>query len=558
MLTHTQPNHLLHYPPSQFLNDMLRGICLEIQPLDSMIERFEKSYQIIESILRNAPEGSIIHKIDLRVFVQGSLLTDTVVKPIHQDELDLDVVILFELNHNEVEPRAIQDEIFNLLKADERYRDKVERKSRCVTIQYKTNFHIDLMPALPEFMGYENDSILVPHKKGPNLYFWQSSNPVGINKWLIEIENRYHLDSIQKSIKLAEASIEVSPFPAPKKYKSNLRYIIQLLKRARDHYFKDDEEVKKIARSIALLVLAGTHYKPSGGSLLSELLHVVSKIDEATSNYMNLHVYNPLHSDRDNCQKEDFAEKWRQNKDLYQKFREWIVALKSELEEIYSLRDKSYNEYVDKLKKIFNATPVETLLNQYGEKVKLAQNSGKASINSSGTLLFGAGAGASIPAPKAQSFGDERKEKYFRCERVQGKLPLYAHVEKMRRDFPQFKMSYVKGERDTVRWIGEVQPELFGDKYTISISYKDGYHPIVKVLSHDVGKYSKHLYPQNKLCLYHPYEGEGRWRMNEPISSKIIPLTVLWLIQWEIYRKTGKWNGDEFPHGDPSQLEGAA
>lgn len=95
------------HPPSYFLDDLLKGICLKIQPLESMIERFESSYKIVEDILRNAPAGSIINKIDLKVFVQGSILTDTVVKPIHQDELDLDVVILFKLDHREVNPRAV-------------------------------------------------------------------------------------------------------------------------------------------------------------------------------------------------------------------------------------------------------------------------------------------------------------------------------------------------------------------------------------------------------------------------------------------------------------------
>ena len=127
----------------------------------------------------------------------------------------------------------------------------------------------------------------------------------------------------------------------------------------------------------------------------------------------------------------------------------------------------------------------------------------------------------------------------------------------MRKDFPNFKMTFLKGQRKTVRWIGKVQPETFGDRYTISITLKEGYHPVVKVLSHDVSG-SKHLYPDNRLCLYHPYEGEKRWKQNETVSSKIVPLTIMWLIQSEVYRKTGKWNGDEFPHRNPLDFERVA
>lgn len=556
MLELHRPTRLIDHHPNFFLDDMLKGICLKIQPLESMIERFESSYKIVEDILRSAPAGSIIHKVDLKVFVQGSILSDTVVKAIHQDEHDLDVVILFKLDHREVNPRAVQDEIYKLLMADDRYKDKVVKKSRCVTIQYNTNFHIDLMPALPEFLNFEDDWILVPHKLSENLYDWQSSNPVGLNKWLTDLEKSYRMDSM-RSIVLNEASIEVSPFPKPKRYKSNIRYIIQLLKRARDHYFKDDPDAKKIARSIALLVLTGTHYRPASGSLISELLYVVSKIEDATSNYLDIHVYNPLHLNREDKDREDFAEKWRQDRDLYLKFRKWVKSLREDLQEIYIQRDGSYNQYVDKLKELFHATPVDTLLNEYGDNTRNLQNAGKVSVSpATGTLLYGVGGG--IPAPKAKSFGNNTSKEFFKCEKAAVKLPIYAHIEKMRRDFPNFKMSLVKGQRNTVCWVGEVQPELFGDIYKVSVTYKDGYHPAVKILSHDVGKRPKHVYSGNKLCLYHPYAGEGRWKMNEPISSKIIPLTILWIIQWEIWKKTGRWNGDEHPHGDPANLVSAA
>lgn len=555
MLDLNRPIKLMDRSPDYFLDTFLKGICLKIQPLDSMIERFQKSYQIVEDILRNAPEGSIIHKIDLKVFVQGSILSNTVVKPIHKDELDLDVVILFKLDHKEVNPRAVQDEIYKLLKADGRYKDKVEKKSRCITIQYKTAFHIDLMPALPEFLDFEDDWILVPHKLSEGLYDWQSSNPIGINKWLTGIEERFRMDSLDE-IKLSNASIEVEPFPQPTKYKSNIRYIIQLLKRARDHHFKEDEDCKKIARSIALLVLTGTHYRPVGGSIIAELRFVVEQIIEATSDFTNLHVYNPLHLDREPKDREDFAEKWRQNPEVYLKFRAWTKSLKDDLDELYEMRGESYSKYVNKLKKLFNEGPVDNLLNEYADNRRKMQNAGKLGVSgATGAILGSSNSNASTPIPKAKSFGGKARE-FFPCESCENKLPFFAQVEKMRRDFPNFKSTFLKEQRRTIRWIGEVQPEVFGDKYKISITFKDGHHPVVRVLSHDVSG-SKHLYPENRLCLYHPYKGENRWQQNETISSKIVPLTIMWLIQSEVYRNTGKWNGDEFPHGNPSQLERA-
>ena len=118
------------------------------------------------------------------------------------------------------------------------------------------------------------------------------------------------------------------------------------------------------------------------------------------------------------------------------------------------------------------------------------------------------------------------------------------------------KSSLVKGQRNTVCWIGEVQPELFDDACKVSVTYRDGFYPVLKILSDDVGKFPKHIYPENALCLYHPHD-DYRWKMNEFISSKIIPLTISWIVKREIWKKTETWNEDEFPHGELFQMVGA-
>jgi len=506
-----------------------------------MLGKFEDSYKVIEKILKSAPEDSIIHQIDLRVFVHGSLLSNTTVRPIHKDEIDLDIVILFKLDHQTVNPQAVQDEIYNLLAADERYKKIIERKSRCIRIQYKSNFHIDLMPALPEFQSSHSNWIMVPHEVTEGNFTWQLSNPMDLNEWLKGREQRF--DSlILNEDGIKRGDVEVVPMPDQTVEKSNLLYIIQLLKRSRDHHFKGDEDAKKIARSIALLVLAGTHYQWCGNNLILELISVVDLIEQKTANYLDLHVYNPVQLHLPKEEREDFAEKWRQDKALYDQFREWILHLQQELEMLFTLRASSLTDYAEILKKLFHENCVIDAYNDMGEDLRKAQDTHSLSVTSKGAMA--AVAAGTVMVKPARAFGRNFPE-FMACEPVKKSLPLFAQMERMRVLFPQFKTKHRNG---VVEWTGAVAPWEGGPEYVLRITLKQGYHPNIQVISHDIGEYCKHTYPGKRLCLYHPYDSEERWREDEFIAEKIVPWSVSWLAYWNIWKVTGHWHGDEFPH----------
>lgn len=77
---------------------------------------------------------------------QGSFALGTIIKPVKERaEFDADIQIV--MNHNSSwEAKDYIDAIYDTLKENGNYKDKIRRKTRCVTIEYAGDFHLDVVP----------------------------------------------------------------------------------------------------------------------------------------------------------------------------------------------------------------------------------------------------------------------------------------------------------------------------------------------------------------------------------------------------------------------------
>jgi len=83
------------------------------------------------------------------VTAQGSVRQGTSIKPV--DDNDFDVDLLFEMKmFDDWEPKDYLENLHNVFKETERYKDIVDKrgKSRCVTLDYESDFHIDIVPCI--------------------------------------------------------------------------------------------------------------------------------------------------------------------------------------------------------------------------------------------------------------------------------------------------------------------------------------------------------------------------------------------------------------------------
>ena len=78
---------------------------------------------------------------------QGSYTLRTIIRPVNVSEYDIDV-LLFMKYEQAKEPVEYIEDVFRCLQREHDYTDKVRRKTRCVTISYAGDFHLDIVPCV--------------------------------------------------------------------------------------------------------------------------------------------------------------------------------------------------------------------------------------------------------------------------------------------------------------------------------------------------------------------------------------------------------------------------
>ena len=281
---------------------------LDIPP--SRLQDAIDKYEAVGRFLSEDP--SSLAKYDPDVHPHGSLATGTCVKPIGRDEFDLDTVCLMAIpaTLSQAEAKRIVGSRF---KEDKTYEDMLEEKKRCWCLNYANQFHMDVLPAKPDYAVH--GSILVPDKK---LSCWMPSNPRGYAEWFL-IQAQRSADG-QRGARL-EARASVEPISAPAaRARFPLQKAVQLLKRHRDVMFQKRPDKDRAPISIIITTLAGRAYEGQESVLLT-MKHLIARMPEfiEVDNLGRAWIRNPTRPD------ENFAEKWHSEPACQQAFNEWMV-----------------------------------------------------------------------------------------------------------------------------------------------------------------------------------------------------------------------------------------
>lgn len=147
----------------------------------------------IETITTFLQCNDVFGDIFINTQPQGSFRQETIIKPVDAD-LDFDVDMLFEVDEVDGwEPKDYLVKLSEEFKKTERYKNIVDTKGkeRCVTIDYESDFHIDIVPAIKK-----GDSYLIMNKTtnqfeptdGDGYAEWfTSKNDLTGNKYLIKV-----------------------------------------------------------------------------------------------------------------------------------------------------------------------------------------------------------------------------------------------------------------------------------------------------------------------------------------------------------------------------------
>lgn len=94
---------------------------------------------------------------------------------------------------------------------------------------------------------------------------------------------------------------------------------------------------------------------------------------------------------------------------------------------------------------------------------------------------------------------------------------------------------------------GEIQPDPACNTYKVRIEYLAGNQPQVYIKSPELIESNQiHVYREGFLCLFDP--SETRWKDNMKLSEYTIPWLVEWILYYELWLLTGKWEGPESSH----------
>ena len=313
--------------------ELLARIAQELELNQTRVENMERAYENVLEVLKK--DEIFFKELDIELYAQGSVRTQTTVKPINGGDFDLDTVLHIYDIYSKFDPTKIYNALVRVIENDSYYKEICEKKDRCVRLNYKGDFHIDILPGCM-IVPDDKEKLAIPEKK---LNSWSSGNPKGFANWFLEIarsQNQFMLKAFSATL---VAKVEAEPLPDSTMYeKTPLQRAVQLVKRYRDVYFQDkDFRVS----SIVITTLMGRAY--GGESSIYETIdNALIKIQQNYSRSLEqgyrFKVFNPVDD------QEDFTDSWTD--DDYRSFFQFIKDLYTRWELLKGEFSKSGEEYV--------------------------------------------------------------------------------------------------------------------------------------------------------------------------------------------------------------------
>ena len=173
----------------EYFDDFLKNtVNLNDGRLDLLDERVEAITGFLES-------SDVFKDNFIDVIPQGSYAHKTIIRPVQEnDEFDADILLYL----GEVEGWKAADyveKLYSCFRGSHIYREKASRKTRCVTIDYANDFHVDVVPYLER---HSEKYVTNRHEDR-----FELTNPEGYNAWLDE-QNRTASRHLVKVIRLVK------------------------------------------------------------------------------------------------------------------------------------------------------------------------------------------------------------------------------------------------------------------------------------------------------------------------------------------------------------------
>ncbi len=323
---------------------------------DSAYDKARKRYEDLGEWFDR--DESAVSGNNPHIFPQGSFRLGTAIRPLDEsEEYDLDLAC--KLRDGISKDSYTQETLKKLIGIElEAYRkargikNELEPKHRCWRLEYQDDlsFHMDIVPCIPADEKRRKAILESIRKTGLDEYVagsasqttisitddrhegykhicddWNISNPEGYAKWF-----EYRMNPQQTRILLEKAQVDDVPLF---KKKTPLQQVIQILKRHRDNWSKDNPDLKPI--SIIITTLAARAYNGET-DIVAALGNVLEKMGGLV-NPTKPRVPNPVDPE------EDFADRWYRQDCLHlrleKNFNDWLLQARTDFQHITSTTD---------------------------------------------------------------------------------------------------------------------------------------------------------------------------------------------------------------------------
>src|SRR5699024_8095450 len=188
--------------------ELLARIAQELQLNQDRIRRMETAYKAVSDVLK--ADKDFFEDLKIEVYAQGSKRIGTTVRPINGNDFDLDIVLHIYDPYYRHTPAEIFNSLVRVLSNNDNYKSIIEIKNRCVRVNYKSDFHMDILPAcMPN--EFEKFAIKIPERTLKN---WSSGNPRGFAEWFKRIANSADEPVLMRfANSLIKAEVETEDLP---------------------------------------------------------------------------------------------------------------------------------------------------------------------------------------------------------------------------------------------------------------------------------------------------------------------------------------------------------
>lgn len=163
----------------KFTADFKSFLKNEVNLNQTRIDRLQTSVSAIETFIA---EHDTFSDIFLDIIPAGSWAHRTIIRPVMEtDEFDADV-LLYVQEQLTWKPKEYIDNLYSAFHENATYKAMAQRKTRCVRINYKDDFHIDVVPYLKRGAGHFITNRLEPEDEG----CFESSDPEAFTEWIDE------------------------------------------------------------------------------------------------------------------------------------------------------------------------------------------------------------------------------------------------------------------------------------------------------------------------------------------------------------------------------------